>query len=125
MTRIKNPIKTNSNLLKKGRDTYINVDKEALGLLQGIEYNAVQRNKGIDAILVETYKNSPILVRIQKKDESILQSAEYLLKAMKVKKSKKSMLIQTQKNDLFDEKIDINGIVLLNSPALTILEKMN
>ena len=67
LTRIKNPIKTNSNLLKKGRDTYINVDKEALGLLQGIEYNAVQRNKGIDAILVETYKNSPILVRIQKK----------------------------------------------------------
>ena len=125
LTRIKNPIKTNSNLLKKGRDTYINVDKEALGLLQGIEYNAVQRNKGIDAILVETYKNSPILVRIQKKDESILQSAEYLLKAMKVKKSKKSMLIQTQKNDLFDEKIDINGIVLLNSPALNILEKMN
>ena len=54
-----------------------------------------------------------------------MQSAEYLLKAMKVKKSKKSMLIQTQKNDLFDEKIDINGIVLLNSPALNILEKMN
>ncbi len=124
LSRIRNPIKTNSNLLKKGRDSYINVDKEALNLLQGIEYHAVQRNRGIDAILVETYKNRPILVRIQKKNESILQSAEYLLKAMKVKKSKKSILIQTQKNDLFDEKIDIDGILLLNSPALSILEKL-
>lgn len=125
LSRISNPIKTDSNLLKKGRDSYINVDKEALGLLQGIEYNPVQRNRGIDAILVETYKSTPILVRIQKKNESISQSAEYLLKAMKIKKSKKSILIQTQKNDLFDEKIDINGIILLNSPALSILEKMN
>jgi len=74
---------------------------------------------------VETYKSSPILVRIQKKNESISQSAEYLLKAMKIKKSKKSILIQTQKNDLFDEKIDINGIIVLNSPALSILENMN
>ncbi len=74
---------------------------------------------------METYKSSPILVRIQKKNESISQSAEYLLKAMKIKKSKKSILIQTQKNDLFDEKIDINGIIVLNSPALSILENMN
>jgi len=120
--RIANPIRTDSNLLKKGRDAYINVDQEALALLQGMEYNAVQRNKGIDAILVETYQNTPVLVRVQKKTETISESAKYLIKAMKIKKSKKSMLIQTQKNDLFDEDIKHEGIVILESPSLKILK---
>jgi site-specific DNA-methyltransferase (adenine-specific) len=119
-SRLENPIKTHSNVLKKGRDAYINVDKEALALLQGIEYNPVQRNKGIDAILVQTYQNAPILVRVQKKNETISQSAKLLSKAMKVKKSKKSMLIQTHKNDLFDEVISYDGIVILESPSLLI-----
>jgi len=122
LTRIANPIKTHSNLLKKGRESYVNVDKEALALLHGIEYNAVQRNKGIDAILVETYENAPVLVRVQKKNETISESAKLLIKAMKIKKSKKSMLIQTQKNGLFDEKFDYEGVVLLEAPSLKMLK---
>lgn len=125
LSRIENPIRTTSNLLKKGRDSYVNVDQEALALLQGIEYNAVQRNKGIDAILVETYEDTPVLVRVQKKSETIAQSAEHLIKAMKIKKSKKSMLIQTQKNDLFDEHIKYDGIVVLESPSLIMLKSLN
>ena len=125
LSRIKNPIKTESNLLKKGRSAYLNADKEALALLQGIEYNAVQRNKGIDAILVETYEDSPVLVRVQKKNETLIQSAQYLIKAMKVKKSKKSMLIQTQQNDLFDEAIEYDGVVILESPSLSILKSLS
>jgi site-specific DNA-methyltransferase (adenine-specific) len=124
LSRIENPIKTESNLLKKGRGAYLSADKEALALLQGLEYNAVQRNKGIDAILVETYENCPILVRVQKKNETISQSAEYLMKAMKIKKSKKSMLIQTQKNDLFNEDIKYDGVVILESPSLSILNSL-
>jgi len=117
--RINNPIKTSSNLLKKGRASYINADQSALALLQGIEYNAVQRNKGIDAILVETYEEAPVLVRVQKSHETISESAQHLIKAMKIKKSKKSMLIQTKKNDLFEEIIDYEGLVVLESPSLT------
>lgn len=119
LDRINNPIKTSSNLLKKGRASYINADQSALALLQGIEYNAVQRNKGIDAILVETYEEAPVLVRVQKSHETISESAQHLIKAMKIKKSKKSMLIQTKKNDLFDEIIDYEGLVILESPSLT------
>ncbi len=125
LMRIENPVKTESNLLKKGRDAYVNVDKEALALLQGIEYNAVQRNKGIDAILVETYEDSPVLVRVQKKSETIAQSAQHLIKAMKIKKSKKSMLIQTQKNDLLDEKVEYDGVVILESPSLAMLKYLD
>ena len=125
LRRIENPIKTDSNLLKKGRNAYVNVDKEALALLQGIEYNAVQRNKGIDAILVETYDNAPVLVRVQKKDETISESAKHLIKAMKIKKSKKSMLIQTQNNGLFNEEISYDGLIILESPSLKMMKSLN
>jgi len=120
INRLKNPIKTESNLLKKGRESYNNVDKEALGLLHGIAYHPVQRNRGIDAILTETYQDTPILVRVQKRDETISQSAKLLSKAMKIKGSKKSILIQMYDNTLFGESIEDEGIVLLKSPSFLI-----
>ena len=119
--RIGNPIKTESNLLKKGRDSYLNADKEALSLLNGLQFNPVQRNKGIDAILVEQFDNAPILVRVQKDQESIDEAASLLAKAMKTKKSKKSFLIQTQLNTgLFNSPPNFEGMILLDSPALQI-----
>jgi site-specific DNA-methyltransferase (adenine-specific) len=119
-TRIDNPIKTESKLLKNGRESYINADKEALVLLKGIDFNPVHRNKGIDAILVETYKNTPVLIRIQKKNETLAEAALYLLKAKKTKKSKKVILIQTQENSLFDEDVSHEGMIILQSPSLQI-----
>jgi site-specific DNA-methyltransferase (adenine-specific) len=119
-TRINNPIKTESKLLKNGRSSYINADKEALVLLKGIDFNPVHRNKGIDAILVETYKNTPVLIRIQKKNETLAEAASYLLKAKQTKKSKKVILIQTQKTSLFDEDINHEGMIILQSPSLQI-----
>jgi len=120
-SRIENPIKTESNLLKKGRDSYLNADKDALSLLNGLQFNPVQRNKGIDAILVEQFDNAPILVRVQKTQESIDEAASLLAKAMKTKKSKKSFLIQTQLNtSLFNSPPNTEGMILLDSPALQI-----
>jgi len=125
LNRLENPIKTESNLLKKGRESYNSVDKEALGLLHGIAYHPVQRNRGIDAILLETYQDTPILVRVQKSNETISESAQFLLKAMKIKKSKKSILIQTQTNGLFNEIVDFEGIILLQSISLLIKESLD
>lgn len=118
--RIENPVKTESNLLKNGRDSYKSADNGALGLLKGIDYNPVQRNKGIDAILVEQYKESPVLVRVQKQHETLAEAANLLLKAKKSKKSKKVILIQTNESDLFDCVIEDNSLVLLKSPSLEI-----
>jgi len=122
ISRINNPIKTESNLLKKGRDSYLNADKGALSLLNGLEFNPVQRNKGIDAILVEQFDNAPILIRVQKPQESIDEAASLLAKAMNTKKSKKSFLIQTQLNtSLFNSLPNYEGMILLDSPALQII----
>lgn len=119
--RLENPVKTESNLLKKGRDSYVNADAAALSYLQGIEFNAVQRNKGIDAILVEQFENSPILIRVQKNNETLDQAASFLEKSMKTKKSKRSILIKTSsEEDLFEAEISYEGMEVVLSPALQI-----
>ncbi len=119
--RLENPVKTESNLLKKGRDSYLNADAAALSYLQGMEFNAVQRNKGIDAILVEQFENSPILIRVQKNNETLDQAASLLAKAMKTKKSKRSILIKTSsEEDLFETDISYIGMEVVLSPALQI-----
>lgn len=125
LSRIDNPVKTNSNLLKNGRESYINADKTILGLLKGIEFNPVQRNKGIDAILVETYENSPVLVRVQRESETITEAAAYLIKAKKAKKAKKVILIQTNESGLFDENASYDGMTILQTPALQITKCVN
>jgi len=125
LSRLDNPVKTSSNLLKNGRESYINADKDALALLKGIDFNPVQRNKGIDAILVETYENSPVLVRVQKENETIAEAAAYLMKAKKTKKSKKVILIQTNEIGLFDEDISYDGMVILQAPSLQIAKCLN
>lgn len=122
-SRVENPIKTESNLLKRGRDSYLSADKNALGLLSGVEYNPVQRNKGIDAILIEQYESAPVLVRAQKNNETLQDSISFLAKAMKTKKSKKAILIQTRKSDdLFDTIEAVDGIEIVKSPAMQIAE---
>ena len=119
-SRIENPIKTESNLLKKGRASYLNADKKALALLDGLKFNAVQRNRGIDAILVDLYEGTPILVKVQKEKETLSESASLLAKAMKIKKSKKSILIQTNHSGLFETDIDYAGMNILKTPSVEI-----
>ncbi len=118
--RVVKPIKSDSQLLKNGRASYINADLHALSLLHGIAFNPVHRNKGIDAILVEQHENTPVLVRVQRSNESLSEAATYLLKAKKIKQAKQVILIQTQDNDLFDEVINNEGLIILQSPALQI-----
>lgn len=112
-SRLQNPIKSESNLLKNGKESYKNVDILVEKFLHDIEYVPVQRNCGIDAILKETYQNSPILIRIQKEYETLEDAIKQLQKAVKVKNSKKAFLIRTNdikslfEWDKYDTKIEI------------------
>ena len=49
--RLKNPIKTESNLLKNGKESYMNQNPETLEILNRLHIVPVQRNKGIDGFL--------------------------------------------------------------------------
>ena len=123
--RLKNPIRTESSLLKKGRSSYNNADQEVINYLRGVDFTPVHRNRGIDAILTEQFDKTPILIRKQKSGESIDKSLSLLAKAMKTKNSKKAFLIKTT-NDVgfFDTSSDYEGIQIVMSPALQISNQL-
>lgn len=122
--RLIQPIKTESNLLKKGRKSYLNADQEALSLLKGINFYPVQRNKGIDAILVQQFENTPVLIKVQKDNESLIEAVSYLLKAKEIKQAKIAILIQTNQNDLLKEYLSYEGLIIIKSSALQINQSL-
>ena len=100
--RLENPVKTESVLLNKGRQAYDKVDKHALSLLEGLDFIPVHRNKGIDVILKQTLDNSPILVRVQRSEESLSEAAQALFSAMQTKAAGLGILVRKNSDMLFD-----------------------
>lgn len=125
-SRLNNPIKSESNLLKKGKKAYQNVSNLVEKLLHDIEYIPVQRNSGIDAILKKTYQDSPILIRIQKENETIEEAIKSLNKAVLTKQSKKSFLIRTNDvKSLFEDNNENKSIEIINSTIYEINKLLN
>ncbi len=125
-SRLANPIKSESNLLKKGKEAYENVSNLVEKLLYDIDYIPVQRNSSIDAILKESYQNSPILIKIQKEKETIEESIKRLEKAVISKGSKKSFLIRTNDIKSLFEYNNINSsIEIINSTTYGLKEILN
>ena len=123
--RLARPIKTESRLVNNGREAYVNVDKEAIALLNGIPYYPVHRNKGIDAILVEQFEGTPVLVRVQKEGETLLEAASLLFNAKSKKQAKKAFLIQTHhSNSLLEDLQEFKGLILLQIPSLQIINAL-
>ena len=115
--RLSNPVKSESNLLTKGRDAYKTVNSMVEKLLHGIDYIPVQRNSGIDAILKSTYNNRPILVKIQRDDETLQEAIQRLSNATKVKQSQKAFLIRTNDiNSLFEYDCNNSIINIIDAP---------
>lgn len=93
--RLEAPVKTESTLLKKGRQSYNNLSEEELNILNQIGAVPVQRNKGIDGFLKEYYKDSPVAIRIQKRDEDLNTAMELMKNAGKKKGCKLMILVKT------------------------------
>ncbi len=108
--RIKNPIKTTSTLLKKGKKFYDKKTDAEKQILSNFDCDIVQRNKGLDAILRKKINGSGVGIRIQKDYESLGDSLNYLKAAMKKKHFETSILIRTNHTD--NVKIDDNIILL-------------
>ncbi len=124
--RLRNPIKSESNLLKNGKETYNTVDVLVEKILHDIDYIPVQRNSGIDAILKEKYQDSPILIRIQKEHETLEEAIRQLSKAVDIKNSKKSFLIRTNDiKSLFEYDVYSNRIEIIKSTAYGLKEILN
>jgi site-specific DNA-methyltransferase (adenine-specific) len=118
--RLAEPVKTESNLLKNGIDSYRNANIDALLLLNGIPHTPVQRNTGIDAFLTETYRGVPIPVRVQRQGESISDAACALHKAAKTKKAGLMILIATEDQPSLFPPVIPKEVVVVPSASLGI-----
>ncbi|MBN2006985.1 MAG: site-specific DNA-methyltransferase [Anaerolineae bacterium] len=123
--RLEHPIKTESQLLQQGREAYATADEEALALLRGLEYVPVQRNKGIDAILKDDLDGKPILIRVQRPNETLLETANLLSKAAKGKQAAALFVVATQRGGYFelDDQFP-EDITVIDAPALAVVETL-
>ena len=118
--RLNNPIKTESNLLKKGKKSYLNQDPKMTELLHRLNIIPVQRNKGIDGFLKIKKCVKPIPVRIQKENETLEDALRFLIQACKKNRYQKKVLIKTnnlRNTQLFifdNQKYDENVIIVEN-----------
>jgi len=103
-TRLKNPMKSESALLKNGKEAYMNQDQKVLEILNEIDAIPVQRNKGIDGFLKIKNTMRPVPIKIQREKETLEIAKDLLLKASKKNGFQLGILVKTnntQTNSLF------------------------
>ncbi len=94
--RLANPIKSESLLMKNGKDSYINQqDEKILKILDQINAMPVQRNKGIDGFMKLRDALRPVPVKIQREHESLEMAQNLLLQASKKSGFKVGVLVKT------------------------------
>jgi site-specific DNA-methyltransferase (adenine-specific) len=121
--RLDNPIRSDSELLQSGRDSYRNANEDILRYLQGASFTPVQRNRGIDAILNREIKGKPILIRIQRPSEAIHECIAKLVKASHSKDAGALVVVKTHDENTF-EFFDENpsDVVVVDSTSYSIAE---
>ncbi len=113
--RIEKPVKTESDLLKKGKKAYKNQTEEISVLLSSLSATPVQRNKGIDGFIKIDNKTAPIPIRIQRNSETINQAKKALLDAVEKNEFKHRVLVirhQKKQSKLFDQEQDDEVIII-------------
>ncbi len=124
-SRLAKPIKSESNLLKLGREAYKTTYEEALALLKGLEIVPVQRNKGIDAFLKDDIDGCPIPIRVQRPNETILEAATDLYNSAKTKKALIMLLIAIQEGGYFPFANKLpSEVFVIDGPALSITKTL-
>jgi site-specific DNA-methyltransferase (adenine-specific) len=123
--RLAQPVRTSSELLRKGRESYIQSDEESLAILCGLPVVPVQRNRGIDAILNAKPGEIPILIRVQHRGEDLADAAELLHSAGRSKQPATLVLVVTdsrQSTGLFN--MLPTDVLVVNSTATELLERL-
>lgn len=100
-SRLEELIKTESILLKKGKEAYQNLDENCLAVINSIDAVPVQRNSGIDGFLKEHIDGGSVSIRIQRENETLGETIAKLTKASKTKQCSYMVVIRTHK-DIFE-----------------------
>jgi site-specific DNA-methyltransferase (adenine-specific) len=125
LQRLENPVKTESELLKKGRTSYLTANADALALLHGLELLPIHRNAGMDAILKVHYQGNIVPVRVQREGEALSEAAFLLYKAARKKGAKKAFLVSTQTTvDVLEREMIPELITVIESPKVLLLKEL-
>lgn len=123
--RLAEPFKTSSELMRKGRESYVQSDEEALAFLHGVPIVPVQRNRGIDAILKTAPGEASVLIRVQRRGENLVDAAELLHSAGQTKQPATLILIVTDSQQpvgLFN--MLPADVLLVNSTGSELVERL-
>ncbi len=123
--RLKNPCKTESKLLKIGIDSYKTKNNIENAILNQLDCDIVQRNKGIDGFLKKYYQNAPVAVKIQKATESFAEAVELLKNAGKKKKCSAMILIRTQNDALFMHVNIPQNMIIIDNYKIQLEHELN
>lgn len=119
--RLENLFKTHSQLLIKGRSSYINANERSMAILSGIDVIPVQRNSGIDAILRKNYLSKPVPIRVQRENETISEAINRLSTAASKKGAEIAFMVVTKPGEDYRNFINKSSIVkIIVSPAYEI-----
>lgn len=116
--RVMNPVKSNSQLLINGKDSYKNQSNEVLSILKKIDAAPVQRNKGIDGFLKYANTIKPIPIRIQRNEETLEEAKSSLKLACQKNQYEKKVVLKTNNNTgnfLFDCNETDDGIFIFET----------
>ncbi len=112
--RLEEMIITDSALLNKGSDSYLEKSDYEIALLNSIDALPVQRNSGIDGFLKNHVNEKPVPVKIQGKYETVNDAIEKLERSCQGKEYHLKILIQTRNeskgNRLFELVSDVKII---------------
>jgi site-specific DNA-methyltransferase (adenine-specific) len=95
-SRLDNPIKSESALMRKGEMSYRNQAPDVLEILKSIDAVPVQRNKGIDGFLRLNNMVKPIPVKVQREGETLELAESLLRKASRKSGFLTKVLIKTK-----------------------------
>ena len=123
-TRLEQPVKTESILLKVGQEAYQTKSKKELSILRQFDCGIVQRNRGIDAILKKRYMGRPVALKIQKEDETIAQAISSLHYAGR-KRNCSFLILVTQNDDFISQESIPENMIVLNSYDLEVKKRID
>lgn len=109
-SRLEEMIISESGLLLKGANEYLEKTEKELAILQNVNAFPVQRNSGIDGFLKEHCDGVPVPVKIQGEYETIEDAIEKLERASIGKNYSLKIVIQTRESNfgrLFDFHTDV------------------
>lgn len=115
-SRLDMPVKTNSELLIKGKDAFKVKTEAQLMILQSLDARPVQRNKGIDGFLNRFIDGKPVPIKIQEENQSIEEAIALIMNSKKAEASPQKIVVRTNDFLGFEGLNDIpNEIIVIDS----------